>query len=340
MNPILIKKIDKINIEIQKFMSTWAGKTQNILKSNINQKILDNILEPGLDLINRGGKRWRPLLMLLCCEMAGGGERALPFTPIVEIAHNGTLIADDIEDNSEIRRGDKAVHLKYGLDLALNAGNFMCFLPSLIIDQCDLEPARKYILYQYFLEDLRNLHIGQGLDIQWHNNHRFIPAEEEYLLMCRLKTGTLARMAGRLGIIIGGGSEELAIDTGNVCENFGVGFQIIDDVKNLTTGNPGKKPGDDIVEGKKSLPIILLFRDNPQAAEKILEIFKKISANRKEDQENQIRKAIDILSASNCIEKAQETATYMINQACEKIRRNFPASESRSLLLQIFNKLG
>ena len=87
---------------------------------------------PGWDLLKRGGKRWRPLFMVLLAEsIAGenGGEAALHLTPLVEFAHTASLIHDDIEDNSDKRRGKPAIHLIYGTDTAINSATFMYFLP-------------------------------------------------------------------------------------------------------------------------------------------------------------------------------------------------------------------
>jgi octaprenyl-diphosphate synthase len=99
------------------------------------------------------------------------------------------------------------------------------------------------------------------MDISWHRDFSSLPSLEEYALMCRLKTGALARLAAVLGVY-GAVTEPrdaqvLAEILGKGAEQLGAGFQILDDVTNLTQGNPGKKRGDDIVEGKKSLPILL-----------------------------------------------------------------------------------
>jgi octaprenyl-diphosphate synthase len=112
---------------------------------------------------------------------------------------------------------------------------------------------------------MRRLHIGQAMDIAWHRSGDSLPSLSEYDLMCRLKTGCLARLAAILGVcaaaaagaIAPGDIDRWAEPLGDAAEKLGVGFQILDDVKNLTTGNPGKKRGDDIVEGKKSLPVLL-----------------------------------------------------------------------------------
>ena len=335
----LSDRITRINNELADFAASWIEIFRGNQKPVVKREQLAKILDPGMDLINRGGKRWRPLLMQLCCEMAGGGDRALPFTPVVEIAHNGTLIADDIEDNSEMRRGEKTIHLKYGLDMALNTGNFMCFLPSLIIEKSTLLLEQKLQVFKYYLEDLRNLHIGQGLDIQWHNDYDYMPSQEEYFYMCSLKTGTLARMAARLGILIGCGSEKLANQTGLICENFGVGFQIIDDVKNLTTGNPGKKTGDDIIEGKKSLPVILYSQKPGARTGDIIEIFKAFSNKRAAHPDTAITEVIKLLTESGSIREAGDIAFRMINSAIKEIQMQFPASEALSLLLNLFSGL-
>jgi octaprenyl-diphosphate synthase len=105
------------------------------------------------------------------------------------------------------------------------------------------------------------------MDIRWHRNFSSLPGIEEYYTMCGLKTGCLARFAAVLGAAVAlgrdgpAGSDPRAADAaailGEAAEKLGVGFQILDDVKNLTAGLPGKKRGDDVVEGKKSLPVLL-----------------------------------------------------------------------------------
>ena len=106
--------------------------------------------------------------MVLCCELAGGeAEEALPLAPVVEFPHNGSLIVDDIEDSSDLRRGEPAVHKIYGEDMSINTGNLLYFLPTFLIDESDFSDELKLRLYRYYTVNLRRLHFGQGLDIQW-----------------------------------------------------------------------------------------------------------------------------------------------------------------------------
>ncbi|MDR0512533.1 MAG: polyprenyl synthetase family protein [Treponema sp.] len=238
------------------------------------------LTRPGWDLVKRGGKRWRPLLMLLTAESVAGGrgaEAALPLTPLIEFPHNASLIHDDIEDNSDERRGKPAVHLIYGIDAALNGGSFMYFLPLACLDKWakeranSISPVVKERIWTAWTFHMMGLHLGQAMDIAWHRDYRVLPLLEEYDRMCRLKTGYLARLAAVLGVFCAGGDDiesaqlnNLAGDFAAAAEQLGVGFQILDDVKNLRSGNPGKKRGDDIVEGKKSLPLLLYLHRYPE----------------------------------------------------------------------------
>jgi octaprenyl-diphosphate synthase len=210
--------------------------------------------------------------MTLICEALGGGDAALPLVPLVELPHNASLIHDDIEDNSDERRGRPAAHLIYGTDTAINGGCFLYFLPLTCLDEWKAPAELKARIYSVWGEHLRRLHLGQAMDIAWHRDFASRPSPKDYTLMCRLKTGALARLAAVLGVYAGlpgsAGQPEadaLAATMGDAAEKMGVGFQILDDVKNLTCGIPGKKRGDDIVEGKKSLPILLYLNRFPEA---------------------------------------------------------------------------
>lgn len=106
------------------------------------------------------------------------------------------------------------------------------------------------------------------MDIGWHSNPDIIPSVDEYITMISLKTGSLAKLAGELGFIAAGKPINEVLEYGKLMTDMGIGFQILDDVKNITEGNAGKRRGDDIVEGKKSLPLIFYTEENPEGAEK------------------------------------------------------------------------
>ncbi len=294
---------------------------------------------PARELLNRGGKRWRPVLMLLACELVDGGEAALPLIPLVEFPHNGSLIIDDIEDKAEWRRGGKAVHLIYGDDFAINAGNLLYYMPTILIDNSDLSETKKLLLYRYYSENMRRLHFGQGFDILWHNKP-IVPTPDEYEQMCRFKTGALARMAAQTGVIIGGGSSEDAEILGTACENMGVGFQIMDDVVNLTTGNPGKGRGDDIVEGKKSLPVIYHLKNNPEDFHKMAALFKSAQEKGFENASSEIEETIGLVISSGALKSAENRARTLLDISVKTILDHFGKSEAADLIIYMIKNFG
>ena len=291
----------------------------------VKDQFLSQINAPALDLIARGGKRWRPLLMMLFYQLYKSDDDILAFTPLVELPHNGTLIIDDIEDSSDFRRGKPAVHLIYGTDLSINTGNFLYFLPHVCIDSSSFKDEIKLAAYRYYNDSMTHLHIGQGLDILWHRDKDYIPSEEEYMTMCSFKTGALSQLSGRLGVRAGGGSEETALAMGKACQQMGVGFQILDDVTNLTTGNPGKKRGDDIVEGKKSLPVILCSLLGGDMA-RLKEIFAYAGNQGIEKAGDSVEEAIAIIEATGAIEKAKKKAFEILTSSRKTIVNFYPAS--------------
>ena len=306
----------------------------------VNPAFLEQINAPALDLLNRGGKRWRPLLMMLFYQLYRSDDDIIAFTPLVELPHNGTLIVDDIEDSSDFRRGKPAVHLIYGTDLSINTGNFLYFLPHICIDSSSFPDGIKLAAYRYYNESMANLHIGQGLDILWHRDKDYIPSLDEYLTMCSFKTGGLSQLAGRLGVRSGGGSEETAFAVGKACQQMGVGFQILDDVINLTVGNPGKKRGDDIVEGKKSLPVILCSQMGGDMT-RLKEIFVRAGKEGIEKAGSEVEEAISIIQATGAIAKAKEKALSILKESRETILNFYkpsPVLDEISALFDSFLK--
>jgi octaprenyl-diphosphate synthase len=289
------------------------------------------LLEPCVDLLERGGKRWRPLLMLLVCESLGGGDAALPLSPLVEFCHNASLIHDDIEDDSTERRGKPAVHLLYGVDTAINSGCFMYFLPLTCIDGWRAPDSAKLELYSLWAREMRALHLGQSLDIAWRRGWENLPSIDDYYTMCALKTGVLARFAAKTGFMAarGGahcGNENAAANQSAVlakaAEKLGVGFQILDDVKNLTEGVPGKVRGDDVVEGKRSLPVLLYLHGaaagTGEAENRRLFVTRCFRAARDGGAEApEVEELITELAASGSIDRADAYGRSLLSQAEE-----------------------
>ncbi len=334
-----LRKIEEVLFQSmpEKCDRNWINSSAGLRSDDLNETTVDIFNAPGLELLKRGGKRWRPLIMVLVCEAAGGSDQIYELTPLVELPHNGSLIVDDIEDKSIERRGAQSVHLIYGDDLAINGGNFMYFLPTRLIDNCSLSDKRKYKLYSAYSLAMRRLHCGQGMDIQWHNNHNYIPTEKEYFQMTRFKTGCLSSLAARLGIIVAGGDDSLVQTVGGIWEDIGVGFQVLDDVMNLTKGNPGKMRGDDIVEGKKSLPVILHCVSSPDTIKEVRSLFEKAASDVIKEKKNAVESAIALFEKSGSVKKAGEIGLKMLTDSKEKLNQLFPEKESKDLMIEVID---
>jgi octaprenyl-diphosphate synthase len=344
------RRLEKIEAVLQRWLpedpdSSWGGAVFPGLENSPGAEAFRAAVLPGRELLSRGGKRWRPLLMALVCESLGGGETALPLAPLVEFSHNASLIHDDIEDGSDERRGGPAVHLVHGTDTAINGGCFLYFLPL-----CCIEPWAEELhkntglplpglanfrarIYGLWGEYMRRLHLGQAMDIHWHRDFSSLPAVGEYLSMCALKTGCLARFAAVLGACAaeaaaaartgagsGGGCEKFAAaaaSLGKAAENLGIGFQILDDVKNLTTGVPGKKRGDDVVEGKKSLPVLLYLHRYPGRRETVSRCFSAARAGGTAAPE--VEELIGALESAGVLDEARERGLALIAGAREEL---------------------
>ena len=278
---------------------------------------------PIWDLLDRGGKRWRAVLFLVLVEAFGEDPEAhLPYACVPEILHNGTIIVDDVEDDASLRRGEPALHLKYGTDVALNAGNAMYFLALDLLarDPADLDAETRLAAYETLLAELNRTHVGQGMDIQWHNERKIRVTEDEYLEMCACKTGCLGRIVARLAAIVTGQPSEVEQAVAEYAEHMSVAFQIADDVLDAEAaiegdGGFGKAIGNDVREGKKTLMAIHAAKNaSPTAAARLEEILWA-----EENSAAEIGEAIGILDETDSIDYARERALDLSASARERL---------------------
>ncbi len=281
------------------------------------------ISDPLWNFLDRGGKRWRPVLFLLLLEAFEGDTRnAKDFLIIPELIHNGTLIVDDIEDSSELRRGERCLHHLFGRDIALNAGNLMYFLPLKVLfkKQDKFKPEIMRKAYQTYIQEMINVSIGQAIDIGWHKNLALPRSEQEYFEMCRQKSGSMIRLSMELAAIFAGLPNRTIKKLAQVSEKMAVGFQIQDDILDVKlTGRSrakfGKSFGNDIKEGKKTLMVIYTLRKASQKdKKKLLRILAKHT-----NDFNEATVAIEILKKYKAIVYAQNKAQEFMEQAQKEI---------------------
>lgn len=291
---------------------------------------------PLWDLLDRGGKRWRAVLFLVFVE--GFGEdpaEYLPYACIPEILHNGTIIVDDVEDGATIRRGEPALHRVYGRDIALNVGNAMYFLPLKVItrDPANLPADQRLAAYEMLMHELNRTHLGQGMDICWHNEGEVRISTDQYLEMCACKTGCLGRIVARLAAIITNQPPEVEAAVAEYAELTAVAFQIGDDILDVEhslgrAGEFGKAFGNDIREGKKTLMVIHAMRtSNPDRARRLQAILEG-----EDNTDDEIIEALEIIADAGSIEYARERALELAADARAAIDDvDFDAETTRKL---------
>ncbi len=309
--------------------AAWAfGKPRYSYDTDSLRKSLS---EPAWDLLGRGGKRWRPALFLLISELLGADSRKLAdFVVIPEFIHNGTLMVDDCEDLGELRRGKPCTHKIYGQDIAINTGNFLYFMPLLALREAGIDENRRIRAYEAYAQEMINVSVGQALDIWWHKGGASGVTEKHYLQMCAYKTGTLARLAARLAVILSGGSGETERLLGRLAESLGIAFQIQDDVLSASQGEFTRKKGfgDDITEGKRSLLVIHCLNTAPDAERKeLLDILDKHTRDPR-----LIQRALDILDRNGCIDYARDFSRKIVEEAWKEAEPELPDNPARETL--------
>lgn len=208
----------------------------------------------------KGGKRLRPLLCLLVCEAAGGNpEQALPAAVAVELVHNFSLVHDDIEDASPLRRHRPTVWRVWGVPQAINVGDALFALAQLALQglaEQGIPPARALAAFEVLEGACLALTEGQYLDLNF--EERLDVTVEEYLRMIRGKTAALLAACAHLGALVASDDTELLTHYRSFGENLGMTFQIVDDILGIwgEESVTGKPVADDIRQRKKSLPVV------------------------------------------------------------------------------------
>lgn len=205
------------------------------------------------------GKRFRPLLLLLCCTAAGGEwEKALPAAAAVELLHNFSLIHDDIEDNSPLRRGRLTVWKKWGIPQAINTGDAMLTLAHLAMLRLDDSVTCDVLtdLVRILQETCLKLTQGQYLDISFENRQDI--TLQEYWQMVEGKTAALISACATIGALIGGAQPAVCLHYKDFGYFLGLAFQAQDDLLGIwgDAALTGKSNESDLISGKKTLPVL------------------------------------------------------------------------------------
>ena len=216
------------------------------------------LYEPIEYVLSLGGKRIRPMLMLMAYELwKDDSEKILPQAVALETFHNFTLLHDDVMDHADVRRGKPTVHKKWDENTAILSGDNMLVLAFKWMQQC---PADKMTaVLATFADSAIEIDEGQQLDVDF--EERSDVREEEYIEMIRLKTSVLLACALKIGAILAGAPEKDVENLYKFGEAIGLSFQLQDDYLDVY-GNPevfGKAIGGDITSNKKTYMLINAF---------------------------------------------------------------------------------
>ncbi|WP_337386684.1 polyprenyl synthetase family protein [Prevotella sp.] len=293
-------------------------KADEILK--LVNKYLDNLsydrkpsslYEPIRYVLSMGGKRIRPVLMLLSYNMfRENPEEILMPACALETYHNYTLLHDDLMDNADLRRGHETVHRKWDANTAILSGDSMLVLAYQRMAQCDKQKMPEAL--SLFTETA--LEIGEGQQYDMDFEHRNDVTEDEYIEMIRLKTSVLLACAMKIGAILAGASKEDADNLYRFGEQIGLAFQLQDDYLDVygDTRVFGKAIGGDITSNKKTYMLInaMLRANDTQRAE----LEKWISAT-EFDREEKIAAVTRLYNEIGIDKLAQEKINFYFEQS-------------------------
>lgn len=316
-----------------KTLPETAKKVNLYLKSNLNGSP-DILYKAGAHLIVNGGKRLRPYLVLKSCQMLDGSARdAMPAAAAIEMVHNFTLVHDDIMDNDEMRHGVPTVHTRFGMPLAILAGDvlFSKAFEMVSVDKIK-NPQISSGLVSRLAKACVDVCEGQVLDIKMAEGKK-IPTKSEYITMIEKKTSALFEVSCAMGAICARRPQDVA-NLASFGKNLGVSFQITDDYIGVL-GDPKvtKKPvGNDLREGKKSLPILLAIQKaDPKSKKIILKVFGNPKATKTE-----ITNAVEVMRNLQIEQEVRKAALDYAQKAKHALAKYSGPAKSEMIALLDF----
>lgn len=226
-----------------------------ILSTSIQKQTPETLYKPLKYLLDGGGKRIRPVLLIFACEAAGGKmEDAVNASVAIELLHNFTLVHDDIMDNADTRRGRLTIHNKWNTNVAILSGDHLIGMAYTYLLKTN--SVRLGEIARTFTDGIIEVCEGQSYDKEF--EIRKDVTAEEYIMMISKKTAKMLETSALIGTMIGNGSDEMMQNLKEYSSNLGIAFQILDDLLDITSTEDelGKKIGGDLVEGKKTFLLL------------------------------------------------------------------------------------
>lgn len=292
--------IQSIYSLIEDDMSAVDSMIQSRLQSDV---VLINQL--GHYIINSGGKRLRPALAILCARACGyNGNKHINLATIIEFIHTATLLHDDVVDNSDMRRGRETANNLWGNEASVLVGDFLYTRSFEMMVEMDSMRLMK------ILSHTTNV-IAEGEVLQLLNCNDADTSEESYLEVIHHKTAKLFEAAGLLGAVISQLTPEIESAMSRYAMHLGSAFQLVDDLLDYSESSEtiGKNIGDDLAEGKPTLPLIYAMKHGTEEQAGI------IRTAIEEGQRDKIDVIITIIEQTGAIDYTAQAAKNEVKQA-------------------------
>ena len=299
-------------------ISYYQEKMSNHFSQIVVNKEPKNLYEPIQYILLLGGKRMRPILTLMTCEVFNVDcEKAIPAATAVEVFHNFSLIHDDIMDDAPLRRGNQTVHEKWDLNTGILSGDAMLILAYQFFE--NYEPVIFQKLAKLFSKTALEVCEGQQYDVDFETREDVtIP---EYLKMIEYKTAVLVGAAMKMGAIVAETSDENANLIYDFGLNLGIAFQLQDDYLDAF-GNPetfGKQVGGDIIENKKTyLYLKAIEFSKAEEKQQLLHLY-SIQPSENSDKIQSVKAIFNSSGASEATKKAIQDYTFNAFETLEKM---------------------
>jgi octaprenyl-diphosphate synthase len=279
-------------------------------------------------IISAGGKRLRPVLLLLCCGALGyQGKQRFNMAAVVEFIHTATLLHDDVVDASSLRRGHATANARFGNPASVLVGDFLYSRAfQMMVDGQSMRVME-------VLADATNV-IAEGEVLQLMNMHNADLDEAGYLQVIRSKTAKLFEASARVGAIIAGASEELERACADCGQALGTAFQVIDDVLDYAGDAAvlGKNLGDDLREGKATLPLIAAMQRGSSEQRELVALAIQHGEIDKLDQ------IVQIVKSTGALEVARQAAANEAERAIAAAQK-LPPGPHTDCLVQLATQL-
>jgi geranylgeranyl diphosphate synthase type I len=303
-----------------------------IVNKHLKSKLKGNpkkLYDAAGHLIVNGGKRLRPYMVIRSCQILKGKvSNAMPAASAVEMVHNFTLVHDDIMDNDEMRHGVPTVHKKFGMPIAILAGDVLFSKAFQVVTDSKLSTNATTQLVSRLAKACVDVCEGQLLDVKMAEEKK-IPVQAEYITMIGKKTAALFDVSCAMGAICATNKMKDITNLSSFGRNLGIAFQITDDLIGVM-GDPKitKKPvGNDLREGKKSLPILMAIKSAKGNDKKIiLKAFGNSKVSRKD-----LNKAVDVIRSLGIEENVRKQALKYAEKA-EKSLAKYSGSAKMELI--------